>query len=313
MFLRRASTPLLRASRRMSSGNAVFFTFFFLALASGYAFSSNPSLSSSFSSSLSTKSFPTILSRSLSNSRNFFSTSLYSHCSSSCDCSSNSSASYTSSKLPSSVVLPTNEEEKILYLLGMNIGRQIPGHVKGFINSNNINAFTNGFSDALLDKISIKEQDELIDANTPLLSNFIKKKVDEATEEEKKKGAEFLANYQAANPDATLLSEGLLIHHHQIGTGKQCEADSSVRVHYTGRLINQEVFDSSRNHEPVNGISFPLNKVIQGWQIGMVQMKEGGKATMIIPSSIAYGDNGSPPVIPRGATLIFDIELLEVQ
>ena len=70
------------------------------------------------------------------------------------------------------------------------------------------------------------------------------------------------------------------------------------------------VFDSSvQRGEP---IKFPLKNVIRGWQDGVAMMSPGGKATLVVPSDLAYGDQGSPPVIPPGATLIFDVELIQV-
>jgi FKBP-type peptidyl-prolyl cis-trans isomerase FkpA len=81
-------------------------------------------------------------------------------------------------------------------------------------------------------------------------------------------------------------------------------------VHYKGTLIDGKEFDSSyKRNEPA---SFPLNGVIPCWTEGVQKMKVGGKARLVCPSSTAYGDRGSPPDIPGGATLIFEVELLEV-
>ena len=83
-----------------------------------------------------------------------------------------------------------------------------------------------------------------------------------------------------------------------------------MQVHYHGMLTDGTVFDSSvERGEP---IKFPLKNVIQGWQEGVAMMKVGGKATLVVPSDIAYGNNGSPPVIMPGATLIFEVELIDV-
>ena len=95
------------------------------------------------------------------------------------------------------------------------------------------------------------------------------------------------------------------------GTGKQPQATSVVKVHYTGKLVDGTVFDSSvQRGEP---IEFPLNQVIPGWTAGLQLMKEGGKATLYIPSNLGYGAQGVPGTIPPNSTLIFDVELIEVK
>ena len=82
-------------------------------------------------------------------------------------------------------------------------------------------------------------------------------------------------------------------------------------VHYHGTTVDGKVFDSSVDRgEPIR---FPLKNVIRGWQEGVSMMKVGGKATLICPAEIAYGAAGSPPVIQPGATLVFEVELLEVE
>ncbi len=85
---------------------------------------------------------------------------------------------------------------------------------------------------------------------------------------------------------------------------------SSVEVHYTGWLLDGTKFDSSVDRG--ESISFPLNAVIEGWTEGVGSMKVGGKRKLVIPSDLGYGDQGAPPVIPAGATLVFDVELLSV-
>lgn len=97
----------------------------------------------------------------------------------------------------------------------------------------------------------------------------------------------------------------------QEGTGStHPTASSTVKVHYHGMLTDGTVFDSSvERGEP---ISFPLGKVIKGWQEGLQLMVEGQKVRLFIPSTLGYGKSGSGP-IPPAAVLVFDVELLEIK
>jgi FKBP-type peptidyl-prolyl cis-trans isomerase len=96
------------------------------------------------------------------------------------------------------------------------------------------------------------------------------------------------------------------------GTGPKAEAGKTVKVHYTGKLLNGKVFDSSIERK--NPIEFMLGRgqVIKGWDEGIAMMKQGGKATLIIPSAIGYSDRDMG-VIPPYSTLVFDVELVEVK
>ncbi len=95
------------------------------------------------------------------------------------------------------------------------------------------------------------------------------------------------------------------------GTGKQPGVTDVVRVHYRGRLVDGTVFDSSyKRGQPAE---FRLDGVIPGWTEGVQLMREGAKYEFVIPANLAYGSKGAGDVIPPGATLIFEVELLEVK
>ncbi len=97
-----------------------------------------------------------------------------------------------------------------------------------------------------------------------------------------------------------------------VGKGPEVKAGDSVRVHYTGTLMNGTKFDSSRDRGTPFDFSVGAGAVIKGWDQGVVGMKVGGKRRLVIPQDLAYGEDGRPPEIPPKAGLKFDIELLEI-
>jgi peptidylprolyl isomerase len=97
------------------------------------------------------------------------------------------------------------------------------------------------------------------------------------------------------------------------GQGQAAAAGRPVSVHYTGWLPNGEKFDSSRDRGEPFGFTLGAGEVIAGWDEGVAGMKVGGRRKLVIPPELAYGTAGSPPDIPPGATLVFDVELLAVR
>ena len=129
---------------------------------------------------------------------------------------------------------------------------------------------------------------------------------------EKDKGAAHIAQLKAEDDSIKATESGL--HYKVISTGdsdNKPKATDVVKVHYTGTLIDGTQFDSSvERGEPID---FPLNRVIKGWTEGVQLMSVGDKYRFYIPSDLGYGDRGMPPSIPGGATLIFDVELLNIE
>ena len=113
----------------------------------------------------------------------------------------------------------------------------------------------------------------------------------------------------AAAPGAMKTDSGLIYREERPGAGASPKDSDTVRVNYRGTLVDGTEFDSSyKRNEPAQ---FPLNGVIKCWTEGLQKMKVGGKATLVCPSDLAYGDQGRPS-IPGGATLVFEVELLDI-
>jgi len=127
---------------------------------------------------------------------------------------------------------------------------------------------------------------------------------------EKTESAAYLAK-MAAEPGATTAPTGYVVRTLTEGTGTSPSPDDTVKVHYHGTLRDGKVFDSSVDRG--TPAEFPVGGVIPCWTQALQTMKVGGKYKLTCPSEIAYGDRGSPPTIKPGATLTFEVELIEVK
>lgn len=106
----------------------------------------------------------------------------------------------------------------------------------------------------------------------------------------------------------TLLKEDV-----KVGKGAAAKSGDKIRVHYTGKLLDGTKFDSSLDRNEPFELTLGAGMVIKGWDEGIVGMKVGGKRKLTIPSNMAYGPSGHPPVIPPNSPLVFDVELLEIE
>jgi FKBP-type peptidyl-prolyl cis-trans isomerase FkpA len=116
-----------------------------------------------------------------------------------------------------------------------------------------------------------------------------------------------------AAPKEVTMSSGLKYEDLVVGSGDLAESGKSVSVHYTGWLTDGTKFDSSVDRGQPFTFRLGAGQVIRGWDEGVAGMRVGGKRKLTIPSELGYGDRGAAGVIPPGATLVFDVELLAVR
>ncbi len=109
------------------------------------------------------------------------------------------------------------------------------------------------------------------------------------------------------------MSSELIVDKYHEGQGAPAQPGKTVSVHYTGTLENGQKFDSSRDRGAPIEFPLGLGHVIPGWDQGIAQLRVGDKARLTIPGALAYGERGIPGVIPPNATLIFDVELMDVR
>jgi FKBP-type peptidyl-prolyl cis-trans isomerase FkpA len=203
---------------------------------------------------------------------------------------------------PKKVSIST-EEDKVFYTLGVHLGQRL---AMLNLEDKELAALYQGFYDSAKNKeLAVK-----IDDYQMKVQDMFKEKMSKIGEANKKKGDEFLATF-LKEAGAQKTASGLAYKVTQEGTGKMPKSTDVVEVHYHGTLIDGTVFDSSV--ERGKPVSFPLNRVIRGWTEGMQLVKEGGKVKLVIPPDLGYGENGAPPKIPGGATLVFEIELLKIK
>jgi FKBP-type peptidyl-prolyl cis-trans isomerase FkpA len=198
---------------------------------------------------------------------------------------------------------PKTDSDKVFYALGLDIGKNVDVFAMSPAELEFVKA---GLSDA----IAKKKPKVDLDVVRPKIFEMARKRQDAKAVAEKAKGKEIIAK-AAKEPGAEQLPSGVVIKTLRAGTGDSPADADSVKVNYEGRLTDGTVFDSSyKRNQPAE---FSLHGVVKCWTEGLQKMKIGGKAQLTCPADVAYGDQGRPPTIPGGATLVFDIELLEIK
>lgn len=200
--------------------------------------------------------------------------------------------------------------DKVSYALGLGVGSQLKSMGA---ESLNIDDFAQAIKDTLSGaelKVSHAESQQIVQKFFQEQEAKQRAMAAENGKKAREEGEKYLAE-NAKKEGIVVTESGLQYTVLQEGSGKSPKATDTVVCHYEGFLINGTVFDSSiQRGEPA---AFPLNGVIAGWTEGLQLMKEGAKYRFFIPYNLAYGEAGAAGAIPPYATLIFDVELIEVK
>lgn len=197
---------------------------------------------------------------------------------------------------------PRTEEEKTLYAIGLALSQTVGDFS---LSEAELELVKSGLTDGTLKRPAKVD----LQAYMPRIQQMAQARAVTVAEKEKKAGAAFLAK-AAAEPGAKKTESGAIVIPIKEGSGAKPAATDKVTVHYHGTLVDGTVFDSSvKRGTPA---TFGLNGVIKCWTEGVQMIKVGGKARLVCPADIAYGDRGSPPRIKPGATLVFEVELLDI-
>jgi FKBP-type peptidyl-prolyl cis-trans isomerase FkpA len=205
--------------------------------------------------------------------------------------------------LPVWAAQPQTEDQKTLYALGVHMFKQMAIFN---LSAEEYECVKQGFNDATTGNKLAADPETYIQQ----INQLAKTRMQVTAQKQRELSNPYLEK-AAAEPGAKKTASGLIYQEIKAGTGAHPKASDFVKVNYTGTLIDGKEFDSSiKRGQPAE---FPVGQVIPCWSEGVTMMKVGGKARLVCPANLAYGDKGAPPVIPGGATLVFEVELLEVK
>jgi len=214
----------------------------------------------------------------------------------------------TTAALPSGTLSLETEEQKLLYMLGLAAGERL---VQVGLSEDELSYVFAGVRDRALQRQSAIDELQY----GPRLGAYAQQRFQQTAAQEPELSAQFVAE-QAAQPGAVVTDSGMVYLELTSGSGESPGPDSTVVVHYLGRLRSGAVFDSSYVRGEPSTVSLARRgdqQVIPCWREGVQRMKVGGKSRLVCPSETAYGSQGAPPRILPGAALFFEVELLEVK
>lgn len=205
--------------------------------------------------------------------------------------------------LPTGAAQPQTEDQKTLYALGVHVAQQLSSFN---LSAQEFEFVKEGIADAAAGKIlAASPEDYAQNLNDLSQARML------ITAQKQKDLSRAYLEKAAQERGAEKTASGLIYQQIKAGNGTHPKASDTVRVHYTGTFIDGKEFDSSVTRgQPAE---FDLGQVIACWTEGVSKMKVGGKSRLVCPSDLAYGDTGRPPYIPGGATLVFEVELLDVK
>lgn len=198
-----------------------------------------------------------------------------------------------------------SEKQRFSYALGIQIGQSLK--------QDGLDVDVDALNQAISDVITGQEPRLSMEEMQTAVQQFQQRMQSErmAVGERNREAGEAFLEENRADPEVVETDSGLQYRVIEEGSGQSPTADDTVKVHYRGTLIDGTEFDSSlARGEPVE---FPVGNVIEGWQEVLPMMKEGAKWKVYVPAELAYGERGAGSDIGPNATLIFDIELLEVK
>jgi len=198
---------------------------------------------------------------------------------------------------------PLTDEQKTLYVIGTNVAQSLSAF---YLTPAEFEIVLQGLKDAQAGK---KPDFDVPTYNLQMLE-LAKERRKAFGEKQAAAGKEYLEK-AAKEKNAVKTTSGMLYFPITEGKGDSPKPTDDVKVNYRGTLIDGREFDSS--YKRGNPLEFNISKVIPCWVEGLQKMKQGGKARLVCPSNLAYGENGAGQLIPPGATLDFEVELLEVK
>lgn len=198
---------------------------------------------------------------------------------------------------------PMTEADKTVYSIGVILS----GSVKPFaLSDHEMQLVREGFEAGMHGSKTAVDAESYRPQIQAMLSERMGKEVAAA-----KAAGKAYRDKASAAKDATTLPSGVVMTTVTAGSGPNATADDQVKVNYEGRLIDGTVFDSSKQHgQP---LTFKVAGVVPCWSEALEHMSAGAKVKLVCPPEQAYGDRGSPPKIPGGSTLVFDVELLAIE